>query len=131
MKVSEAFPSRFLKAEDLRGKKVLVTIKYVEMEKIGEDVRPVVTFVNKDKQLTLNKTNSLMIAKLVGTEEMEDWGGKKIVLRPDVTTFGGKPIDCIRVEAMPSGGVPAAPEPPANDFDTSDDDDRVPVDLDD
>jgi hypothetical protein len=77
MKVSEAFPSRFLKAEDLRGKKVLVTIKYVEMEKIGEDVRPVVTFVNKDKQLTLNKTNSLMIAKLVGTEEMEDWGGKK------------------------------------------------------
>ncbi len=131
MKVSEAFPSRFLKAEDLRGKKVLVTIKYVEMEKIGEDVRPVVTFVNKDKQLTLNKTNSLMIAKLVGTEEMEDWGGKKIVLRPDVTTFGGKPIDCIRVEAMPSGGVPAAPEPPANDFDTSDDDDRVPFDLDD
>ena len=131
MKVSEAFPSRFLKAEDLRGKKELVTIKYVEMEKIGEDVRPVVTFVNKDKQLTLNKTNSLMIAKLVGTEEMEDWGGKKIVLRPDVTTFGGKPIDCIRVEAMPSGGVPAAPEPPANDFDTSDDDDRVPFDLDD
>jgi len=131
MRVGEAFPSRFLKAEDLHGKKVAVRIKFVEMEKVGEDTRPVVTFVGKDKVLTLNKTNALMIAKLVGTDDMDEWGGKKIVLRPDVTTFGGKPIDCIRVEAMPSGGVPAAPEPPANDFDTSDDDDRVPFDLDD
>ncbi len=100
MKVNEAFPSRFLKSEDLKGRKVAVTIKYVEMEKVGEDTRPVITFVGKDKVLTLNKTNSLMIAKIVGTDEMDEWSGAKIVLRPDVTTFGGKPIDCIRVEGL-------------------------------
>lgn len=129
MKVSEAFPSRFLKAEDLRGKKVAVRIKFVEMEKVGEDTRPVITFVGKDKVLTLNKTNALMISKIVGTDDMDEWGGKQIVLRPDVTTFGGKPIDCIRVEAAPAASTPA-PEPEALEFDSSDDNDDVPFDLD-
>ena len=128
MKVNEAFPSRFLKSEDLKGRKVAVTIKYIEMEKVGEDTRPVITFVGKDKVLTLNKTNSLMIAKIVGTDEMDEWSGAKIVLRPDVTTFGGKPIDCIRVEAATSAGAPA-PEPLA--FDSSDDDDHEPFNGDD
>lgn len=120
MKVNEAFPSRFLKSEDLKGRKVAVTIKYVEMEKVGEDTRPVITFVGKDKVLTLNKTNSLMIAKIVGTDEMDEWSGAKIVLRPDVTTFGGKPIDCIRVEA-PADAAPAVPVT-SGGFDSSDDD---------
>lgn len=130
MKVSEAFPSRFLKAEDLRGKKVAVTIKYVEMEKVGEDVRPVMSFVGKDKVLTVNKTNALMCAKLLGTDDMDEWSGKKIVLRPDVTTFGGKPVDCIRIEGAPAASTPA-PEPEALAFDSSDDNDDVPFDLDD
>lgn len=122
MKVSEAFPSKFLKAEDLRGRKVEVKIKNVEMEKIGDDYKPVLYFSGKDKSLTLNKTNSLMIAKIVGTDEMDEWIGKRIVLRPDVTTYQGKPTDCIRVEA------PAAASPPALPADTSDDDDREPLD---
>lgn len=123
MKVSEAFPSKFLKVEDLRGRKVEVKIKNVEMEKIGDDYKPVLSFSGKDKTLTLNKTNALMIAKIIGTDDMDDWIGKKIVLRPDVTTFQGKPTDCIRVEAPAASSAPAAL--PA---DTSDDDDREPLD---
>lgn len=123
MRVSEAFPSKFLKAEDLRGRKVEVKIKNVEMEKIGDDYKPVLYFSGKDKSLTLNKVNSLTIAKIIGTDEMDEWIGKKIVLKPDITTYQGKPVDCIRVEAPAASSAPAAL--PA---DTSDDDDREPLD---
>lgn len=123
MRVSEAFPSKFLKAEDLRGRKVEVKIKNVEMEKIGDDYKPVLYFSGKDKSLTLNKVNSLTIAKIIGTDEMDEWIGKKIVLKPDITTYQGKPVDCIRVEAPAAASAPAAL--PA---DTSDDDDREPLD---
>lgn len=115
MKVSEAFPSKFLKAEDLRGRKAEVKIKNVEMEKIGDDYKPVLYFSGKEKTLTLNKTNALMIAKIIGSDDMDDWIGQKIVLRPDVTTFQGKPTDCIRVE--PTGVVEPATVRDADDDD--------------
>ena len=44
--VSELFPSRFLKAADLKGRTVKAKIKKVEVEEIGQDrdEKPVVYF---------------------------------------------------------------------------------------
>jgi len=49
MKISEAFPSKYLKAADLNGTPVRVKIKYVALEDVGgqgnpEDTKPVISF---------------------------------------------------------------------------------------
>ena len=48
MKISSAFPSKYLKAADLQGKQVTVVMSHVTMETIGDDERPVLYFKGKD-----------------------------------------------------------------------------------
>ena len=49
MKVSEAYPSDFLKAVDIGNNQVRVLISHVEMRDLGDDEKPVVFFQNKKK----------------------------------------------------------------------------------
>lgn len=98
--INSAFPSDYLRADDLKGRTVKVTIDDVTMEKMGEDQKPVVHFVGKDKGLALNKTNALMIASSYGPDT-DAWRGKEIEIRPDKTSFQGRIVDCIRVQ-MPA-----------------------------
>ncbi len=60
MNINEAFPSKYLKASDLDGKNVTVTIKSAELEEIGFDKEQklVLSFVGTDKSMVLNKTNA-------------------------------------------------------------------------
>jgi hypothetical protein len=58
MKISEEFPSQYLKASDLGGRDIRVTMGRVEREKIGTDNKLVLYFKGKDKGLVLNKTNA-------------------------------------------------------------------------
>lgn len=111
MNINGAFPSAYLKAADLQGRRVVVKMAGVKMEDIGGDHKPILSFVGKDKGLVLNKTNATMIAEIVGTEETDDWAGQSIVLYPTKTDFQGKRVDAIRVDYPP----PAArkPEPVA------------------
>jgi len=126
MRVSEAFPSEYLKAADLRDRNVLVVIDHVEMKDIGDDHKPVLFFQGKDKGMVLNKTNANNIAAAHG-DDTDDWTGKEIVLFPAMVDFQGKTVQAIRVRAprasdrpkpqivTASGGaaaVRAAPEPP-------------------
>lgn len=101
MKVSEAFPSKYIAASDLDGRNVRVTIKHVEIEKIGDDTKPVIYFQGKQKGLVCNKTNSKAIAAVYG-DEMDDWAGCELILFPIVTDYQGKPVDAVRVrQPMP------------------------------
>ncbi len=92
MKTSDAFPSKYLKADDFDADTAL-TISYVEMDtlknKKGEDEqKPICFFDETDKGLVLNKTNWDAIAKQYG-DESDDWASKKIVLTViDVDAFG-------------------------------------------
>jgi hypothetical protein len=115
MNITSAFPSTFLKAADLQGKRVTVSIDKVVMEDIGGEHKPVVKFQGKDRGIVLNKTNAQMIAEIAGTDETDDWKGVKVVLYPTKTDFQGKRVDCIRVD-YPTG----APAPkPVEDDDSS------------
>lgn len=98
MKVSEAFPSKYLSAADLNDSNLRLTMKHVELEKIGDDTKPVLYFRGQTKGLALNKTNSKAIAEVYG-DEMDDWNGQELILFPVVTDFQGKPVDAIRVRA--------------------------------
>ena len=115
MKTSEAFPSNFLKASDLQGKRIVVTIDHVANEAVGreKDMKPVVYFVGKDKGLVLNKTNANKITSLLGTDEMDDWQGGQIVLFATMVEFGGEQVEGLRVAQVPMAkGKPKPQLPP-------------------
>lgn len=112
MKIGAAFPGQFIKAADLQGKRVQVTIENVDMEDIGGEMKPVVHFKGKDRGLVLNKTNSNAIWGITGSEETDEWTGVAITLYPSKTDFQGKRVDCIRVDpAEPSRRPTPLPQP--------------------
>lgn len=104
MNINDSFPSNWLKAGDLKGRAVDVTISHVIEEDIGDGTKPVLYMEGKDKGIVLNKTNASMIASSYG-DMTEGWEGMPLTVFPDKTSFQGKIVDCIRVR------VPApAPE---------------------
>src|SRR5690242_17185039 len=112
MKASNAFPSPFLKADDLQGRDVPVTIAGVAMEEIGQgaqkSVKPVISFFGKEKGLVCNKTNWNTIIKLHG-DETDNWEGKKIILSPREVEYQGEMVLSIRVALkVPAAAAPAA-----------------------
>lgn len=97
MDINAAFPSDHLKASDLQGREVNVTISHVEMKDIGGDPKPVVYFIGKEKGLVLNKTNASAISQMHG-HETDMWVDRPITLFPSQTDFQGKIVPCIRVK---------------------------------
>lgn len=91
--------TNYLKAEDLGGKEVSVTIEKVEKIELNEKEKLFISFVGKEKGLVLNKTNSSVIAKEYG-DNYSGWGGSVIILFPTVTEFEGKTVDCIRLRVQ-------------------------------
>lgn len=110
MKMSDAFPSKYLKCSDLQGRTVTATISHTEMESVGDDNKPVLYFKGKEKGLVLNKTNAGVIADMYG-DDSDGWQGKGISLRPTRVDFQGKRVDAIRVEFIqpPAKAEPKAP----------------------
>jgi hypothetical protein len=98
MNINDAFPSRYLKAADLKDRPpVVVTIKSITMEEMPEgENRPVAWFEGKEKGVVLNKTNASMIAHSY-SPETDNWIGKKILLRCEPVPFAGRIVDSIRV----------------------------------
>lgn len=111
MRSSDAFPSQRLKAEDIKGHKVTVTIENVVMGKIGDEEKPEVSFEGKDKTLILNRTNWNRLAEFLGSDESDDWIGCRIVLGTERVDFAGKRVDAIRVMAGEPKKVEVKPEP--------------------
>jgi len=122
VKIGAAFPGNYLKAADLQGKRVQVTIERVEMEDIGGDQKPVLHFRGKDRGLVLNKTNANAVWGINGSDDTDDWSGTTIVLYPSKTDFQGKRVDCIRVDPPHAEQVRRPQPPPAE----TDDDESIP-----
>lgn len=142
MKLNEIYGSNssWLKADDIKGQRPIVTIATAEVKENtydGETKKQIVlTFEGKDKQLGLNVTNANRIAELTETEDFDEWVGVSIKLYVEKVPFGDKMVDAIRV--MPE--LPEAPKaaakavgkkaqftgnepPPEPPFDPSDEDD--------
>ncbi len=102
----ELYQGRFLKASDLKGKKVTLTISAVDLEKLESDgkekIKGVVSFEKTDKNLALNKTNGLCL-KAMFDRAVQSWVGKRITLYED-TFFDPKTKrkePCIRIWGSP------------------------------
>ena len=89
MKVNEAFPSKFLKADDLQDRTVKLTIDRVEMDEVGDGRKPIAYFKDAKKGLVLNVTNARAIATLAG-DDMDTWTGTQIELFSTPVTFKGQ-----------------------------------------
>ena len=97
----QLYPGRFIKAGELLGRKVTVTIADVDLEELmGEDNKPkqkaTLTFKETPKQLVMCKTNGISIKAMFGTK-LAEWIGKRVTLFPD--TWNGEP--CIRIWGSP------------------------------
>lgn len=95
MKMNDIYPSKYLKADDLQGREIRVTMSNVEMEKIGDDNKPVLYFKGKDKGVVLNKTNASTISSAYG-DDTEDWYDQPIILFSVMVDFQGKVAPAIR-----------------------------------
>jgi hypothetical protein len=97
----QLYPGRFIKAGELNGKKVTVTIRDVDLEELqGEDgkakAKAIVYFRETEKALVACKTNGICLKAMFGPT-LADWIGKRVTIFPD--TWNGEP--CIRVWGSP------------------------------
>ena len=81
MRFSQAFPSQYLTAADLQGRRIKVTIDRIDQEEIGQkkELLPVLYFRGAQKGMILTKTKGNEIALVYG-DEMDDWIGAEIEL---------------------------------------------------
>jgi hypothetical protein len=130
MNLNDAFPSKYLKTEDLKGRDVSVVIEAIDQVTLpqGQGRKLVATFRGKAKAWIVNKTNANTIAKVLGTDETDDWVGQEIVLYPTETEFQGDMVDAIRVRRKKASSAPQAPTAPIAESEPAylDEDDSAP-----
>lgn len=120
--VNSMFPSKWLRASDLQGTEIVVTIRSLTMEEVeqGKEAQPVLHFEGKDKGMVLNKTNAMNISTIYGPET-DGWIGKPIQLYTTFVDFQGRSVEAIRVKPVQpvslspgSNGPPTPAGPPAS-----------------
>ena len=99
--INDLFPSKYLKASDIPDGGMRLTIKELTVEDVGQgenkEEKPCLYFMETDKGIVLNKTNSSMIASLYGIN-YDQWGGCIVGLHIEQVTFQGKITPAIRVD---------------------------------
>ena len=117
MKVSEMYPAKWLKAETLAGHTRGVTIETSTVEELYNtrekrtEQKFVLGFFGKQLRLVLNKTQSLTMARITGSDDSDLWIGHQINLSPARTPNGQDTITISAPEHRPAAPAPAAITP--------------------
>jgi hypothetical protein len=105
MNLNKLITSKFLKQSDIDAP-TIVTIKEITVENVAPDnqapeQKGIMYFEEFDKGLVLGKTNLVRAQSAFGgSEEMDDWIGKKIVLYVDEDVeYKGKVTGGLRLRA--------------------------------
>lgn len=108
-KISDAFPSKWLRAEEIDEAGEILTIRRVQYEEVAHNEEKLICYFTKgDKGLVLNKTNASTIADLYG-DDTDDWEGQSITLYPTEVLFNQKMVRAIRIRSRkPKAAAPAA-----------------------
>jgi hypothetical protein len=102
-RTEDMIPSKSLKQRDI-GIGQLWTVNNLEFVKFKgtdkEDEKWVIHFTENPKGLPLNKTNIKLLEKICGSDNTDDWIGKKVVLYWDDTVdYMGEIVGGIRFRA--------------------------------
>ena len=99
--VSELYPSKWLRAEDLRPGGVRVKIVGVEVQELRQrdgtlKLSAVLTFEKATKRMICNVTQCRAIATILESERFSDWPGHMVCLVPAVASNGKATIEVQR-----------------------------------
>lgn len=113
-KLNEMIGSKYLKKEDAIPP-VLVTLADLRQETINKDGKAETVWVGYfeelDKGMVLKSTNLQLLAQVCGSEQSEDWIGRKVVLYADPTvSMAGKVVGGLRIRAPKRPAKPAIEE---------------------
>jgi hypothetical protein len=94
------YGTRFLSADDVK-KPTRTTIAAVDREIFDRpdgrsEAKATLTFKDFTKPMVTNKTNASSLANRFG-KNFADWVGKPVLVRPEMTSFGGKPVRGLRL----------------------------------
>ena len=110
MKMYKTDLFKYLAGEMFSGREWTLTIEYVRTEEIRGhkevEEKPVMYFQEVQKGLVVNKTNAKYLIGLFGTDETEDWRGKRITLYTEKVNAFGKIHDAIRVKESAIDAMP-------------------------
>ena len=120
MKLSQMFPSRYLQAEDLPpNQNAIVMIEKVypaaARDRGGDsepEVKWMIRFREFRKPMSLWRNTAKSIGDVLGTDETEQWIGKRIAIYPSTYVSFGETKPCINVDKWKPEHVeprPAAP----------------------
>ena len=117
-KIGEMIESKYLKQSDV-GEDMTVTIEKVGKANVapkGEEAeyKWLVRFTELPKPMVLNSTNIKRLAKACGSDDTDDWIGKKVVVYvdPDVE-FAGNVVGGLRIRGSKAAGNGSAKDPNA------------------
>lgn len=98
MKVSEAFPSKYISASDVPEDNIRLVMDHVETTELEGKQKMVLFFERAKKGMILNKTNASNIAAAYG-DDTDDWKGQDLVLFTTWVDYQGKSVEAVRVRA--------------------------------
>jgi hypothetical protein len=110
MKLNEMFPSRYVKGQDLNGRAVTVTIERIQLEGMrpnpkSPELEKYVLYTTEGKKgIVLSKTIATQIARILGSDESDEWKGKKVTLFPTPMTVAGVQRVAIRARKSSDNG---------------------------
>ncbi len=98
MQLSDVFPKRYARAEELQGKEVTLTIARVVAEKMrpnpkAPEVQKLVAYFREARKgVVLSKSLAYQMADILGGEETDDWAGQVITLTTEWMDVAGRKV---------------------------------------
>lgn len=101
--VNQMIESKYLKQSDVDGEVEVTILKVGQLNVAREDQEPemkwAVKFQEFKKPMVLNSTNIQLLSKACGSDESDEWIGKKVTIYADPNvSFGGKLVGGLRVK---------------------------------
>jgi hypothetical protein len=110
-KLNDAFPSKYMTAADFEDGDVTATIISAEVEMIGQGAdasqKIILGLKGIKKPIVVNRTNANTIAKVTGSDDTDDWIGKRITIGASEVEFKGDLVMSIRVRLKKPAPVAA------------------------
>jgi len=88
----------YMKGDDMEGvDDTTLTIEGVEVRKLGNDEKAVVSFKETDALLPINKTNADTLNEISGKKDTDDWIGLEVTLYGVKVEYNRKMVNSIRI----------------------------------